>query len=544
MAIRILSRKSWEVRSKERPNFGLARRGRWYSVRARYRHRRMCQLIVMALLFILAAAPMDILCGSPRTTLLKPTGLMVTSFGSHYARLKWNINPSPGDTVIIMASLDGGTYRKLIASAADVSYCTVGLRPNRHYRLRIVAFRNSLQNNGRWKEVKSPPSNSVSVITDVSPATNFRAAAVGESDISLSWTTSPGAVGYIITRSPDCRSWMTLATIHRKINRFRDTSARGAGPYYYRIIAIGPSSNNSEQVALSGSGCVYPLDAAALNPHAAFTSGTEVAVEWTDPSNSTYPFDVQESSDSGTSWNTLAQLHRGVTTYAWRPVAPLQAGNRYELRIQILNGSGGSASSSVATIAVPGIKAGNLGYLVLDGLVVTLLLGALAIVVYWLMGKAKATSASLPPAPRQGDLELLDLGQTRKRLVPAIVLMICLIVAVVIFIFRYAIMGRISSDILHHIPARPSVITAVAVSPHQINLFWVDTADDESGFELQRRRGGDSDWYPIGHLPSGDRSFSDTTLQPEMMYSYRITAVNDNGLSGYIATSATTLAKK
>ena len=516
------------------PRFSVPGGGRGSGSEDREHSRRMRRVIALGLLFICAAAPTHVLQAASGMVPPKPTGLTVCSFGSTYAQLKWNTNPPPGQTVVIMASVDGGPYRTINSSASFVTYCNVGLQPNRHYHLRVVAY------NGSGQE-KSSPSDPVSVTTDVLPPTNFRAVAVGSSDINLSWGKSPGAVGYTISRSLDNQVWTTLARLNGSVNKFRDTSASGPVPYYYHIIAIGPSSNNSEQATLARQWCIYPLDFAALNPRATFVSGTGVNIEWNDPSNDTYPFNVQESSDSGTVWNTLAHLQRGAAYYIWSPLEPLEAGGKYEFRVQILNGNGGSANSSVATISVPGINLKHLASLVLESIVAALLLGAIAAALYWL--RAARERAPSVWSTRDQELALLGLRRTRKRWVAAIVLAICLIVAVTAA-SRRAIMGKISADFFHNIPLRPSVLRAAAVSPQQINLSWVDTAADETGFELQRRTAGNSAWYPVSHFPPSARSFSNTTLRPGTEYSYRITAVNANGLSGYITASATTPAQK
>jgi hypothetical protein len=70
--------------------------------------------------------------------------------------------------------------------------------------------------------------------------------------------------------------------------------------------------------------------------------------------------------------------------------------------------------------------------------------------------------------------------------------------------------------------AGPTALTATAVSKSQIDLAWVDNADSETGFVLERSL-DQANWSPIS-LDVDAESFSDTGLTANTTYHYRVRA--------------------
>ena len=82
------------------------------------------------------------------------------------------------------------------------------------------------------------------------------------------------------------------------------------------------------------------------------------------------------------------------------------------------------------------------------------------------------------------------------------------------------------------LPAAPSNLTALAVSPHQVNLSWIAGSSDATGFVIQRL-GADGTWTTIAQVAAGVSTYSDSTVNPTQTYEYRVFAFNDAGNSPY-----------
>lgn len=84
-----------------------------------------------------------------------------------------------------------------------------------------------------------------------------------------------------------------------------------------------------------------------------------------------------------------------------------------------------------------------------------------------------------------------------------------------------------------HVPLAPTNLQAQAVSPHQIDLRWTDQSTDENGFKIERSRDGVFNWDQIATVGANVRAYSDTGLQKETLYFYRVRAFNGDGDSKY-----------
>jgi hypothetical protein len=79
-------------------------------------------------------------------------------------------------------------------------------------------------------------------------------------------------------------------------------------------------------------------------------------------------------------------------------------------------------------------------------------------------------------------------------------------------------------------PAAPTELTAVAGGADRIALSWVDNAELEEGFRLERSEAGGG-FSEIAVLPADTVAYTDTGLSAQTTYSYRLYAFNSAGVS-------------
>lgn len=86
------------------------------------------------------------------------------------------------------------------------------------------------------------------------------------------------------------------------------------------------------------------------------------------------------------------------------------------------------------------------------------------------------------------------------------------------------------------VPAAPSVLSATAISPSQINLAWTDNSSDETGFEIQRATASGA-FAAVTTVGANVTSFSNTGLPAGTAFAFRIRAVNAAGSSAFTNTA-------
>lgn len=91
------------------------------------------------------------------------------------------------------------------------------------------------------------------------------------------------------------------------------------------------------------------------------------------------------------------------------------------------------------------------------------------------------------------------------------------------------------------LPAVPANLTATAVSASQIDLAWTDkSGEEEYGFKIERSLDGGITWQPLGTTPKNVAVYSDTGLDPNTTYHYRVAAYNGAGTSAWAVPASTT----
>lgn len=89
---------------------------------------------------------------------------------------------------------------------------------------------------------------------------------------------------------------------------------------------------------------------------------------------------------------------------------------------------------------------------------------------------------------------------------------------------------------LPDIPTAPSSLVATAITDERIDLIWTDNssgAGQEDNFILERKEGSGGSYSQIATPAQNTQTYTDTGLDPETEYFYRIKATNTAGDSGY-----------
>jgi len=83
------------------------------------------------------------------------------------------------------------------------------------------------------------------------------------------------------------------------------------------------------------------------------------------------------------------------------------------------------------------------------------------------------------------------------------------------------------------LPAAPSNLAATAVSSSEIELSWQDKSDNENWFEIEKKTGAGGTCRRVARVGTNVTSYSNTRLNADTTYYYRVTAYNSVGNSEY-----------
>lgn len=98
-----------------------------------------------------------------------------------------------------------------------------------------------------------------------------------------------------------------------------------------------------------------------------------------------------------------------------------------------------------------------------------------------------------------------------------------------------------SATTLPSAPAAPTNLVATILSQRTVTLSWVDNADNEEGYKIERSNAGGA-FKIIDTLAANSTSYKQTNLTAATSYTYRIVCFNKGGISSIEATGTTSAA--
>ena len=255
--------------------------------------------------------------------------LSVTSTTASAVNLSWTA-PATATSYKLESSTNGGTTWSTVVTQATTTYANTGLTVATIYKYRVTAINAS---GGTVSAVVSASTNPTDPMSLVATATSA-------SQVNLTWTTVSAAATYKIDRSPDGQTWTTLNTsLNSASVSYNDTGLTAGTVYYYRLTAIDSLGTQIPAGVLQT--LTFPAAPASLT--ATPVSPTQINLAWT-PAPSATGYQVQESTDGGTTWSIIA-TPTGVT-YS---VTGLTTDTAYKFNVEAVNASGTSVASSNAT---------------------------------------------------------------------------------------------------------------------------------------------------------------------------------------------------
>ena len=158
-----------------------------------------------------------------------PTGLAATA-GNAQVSLTWN--PSTGATTynVLRATTDGGPYTTIVTGLTTASYTDTGLTNSIYYY--VVQAVNSAGTSPNSNQVSATPTCSIPA------APTGLSATAGNTQVSLVWTASSGAVSYKVKRGTTSGGSYTTIATGITATSYTDTGLTNGTTYYYVVSAV------------------------------------------------------------------------------------------------------------------------------------------------------------------------------------------------------------------------------------------------------------------------------------------------------------------
>jgi hypothetical protein len=347
--------------------------------------------------------------------------------------------------------------------------------------------------------------------------------------IELNWSdNSNNESGFKIEmRSEDDGDFTQIATVGVNVTSYSSTDLQANSQYFFRVRAYntGFNSNYSNEV----SAITLPDFPAVPTELKVTTVGkTKISLEWTDNANNESGFKIERKLSSASAYKWIATAGPNATNFT---NTGLSSNTTYSYRVQSYNAAGNLGYSNVVEVTtlpnVPiapsnltatAVNAGKINLAWTDnsndetGFKIERKIG-----VAGTYAQIANVGANVKSYSNTG------LSQNTN------------------YFYRvraYNATGNSSysnvanAKTLPKTPAAPVNLTATTESSSKIVLAWADSANNESGFKIERTTGATA-YVEIAQVGVNVKSFADVNLNPSTKYFYRARAYNAGGNSTY-----------
>jgi hypothetical protein len=365
------------------------------------------------------------------------------------------------------------------------------------------------------------------------PPSDLIAASVSQSEISLTWSdNTDNESGFIIERSPNGSTvWNLIGNVGPNVLFFDDSGLDPGSTFYYRVYAYNGAGNSPVSNVATATTWELQPPAAPTELTAIPASQTAIDLHWVDNADNENSFHLERSPNGTTGWEQIATVGSNIVDYHNSGLTP---GTGYYYRVFARNDDGDSTYSNVAVAATwelqPPAAPTDLsasaisqteidlfwtdnadnedGFIIehsLDGASGWTQIGNVGpnVVTFSDSGLAPGTTHHYRVCATNGD------GNS-----------------------PFSNTADATTDTTDP-PNAPSNLSASPTSHSDIDLLWVDNADNELGFMIERSLDGTGGWNGVASVGAQVVSYTDEGLSASTDYYYRVQAFNDDGYSDY-----------
>ncbi len=457
-----------------------------------------------------------------------PSGLSASAVSSSQIDLAWTDNSNNEGGFKVERSLSASSGFAQVATVAGnaTSYSDAGLAPDTTYYYRVRAY-NAAGNSAYSNTAGATTGPAASTV----PAAPSNLTATGASDrIHVTWVdNSSNEDNFDLWRKQDGSYWLPLVKPPANTTSYTDCNVLSGVTYSYAIRAqneVGSSDwSNYVSASVADPGTALPSAPSGLSASA--VSSTQINLSWTDNSGNEDGFKIERSLSATSGFLQIAAVGANVTTYSDTGVGP---DTTHYYRVRAYNEAGSSACSNTASATTSQVVPAP----------PTNLTAAPAstseIDLSWtdnadnesgfkVERSLSATSGfSQVAVVGENVTSYRDTGLSAGTAY-------CYRVRAYNAAGNSAYSNTAMTNTFDTSPAPPTGLTATAVSSSQIDLAWVDNADNEDSFDIERSLSAGSGFAVVASVGANVTSYQDTGLSASTTYYYRVRARNSAGVS-------------
>jgi large repetitive protein len=467
--------------------------------------------------------------------------LGIDDVGTSNIEISWSDSNANEDEFKIERKEGSGSFSQIDTVTSSVTtYDDTGLDPDVAYTYRVRA-------SNTYGD--SPYSNEVGATTNEIPDTQVptpgNSGALGfsgttSSSVVVGWTagsddiTAAADLQYLVyystgnqmtslslvkTNGTPFGTWETMITS-------KEVTGLGADTTYYFNVVIKDAAGNESVYTMGNSTTLDVPPNAPSGFGLTIISGTEISMSWIDNSDNESGFKIERSVNTNDNFTEIESVAENVISYN---DTGLTKGTTYFYRVFAFNGQGDSGYSSIESVNTP------------DNPAAPTVLAATAVStgqidLTWTDNSSDETGFKIER--REGMMGAYEeIGTAGADSVSFSNTGLDPSTEYYYQIKAYNLAGdsgysNEADAITFGPPTDAPVLSLGTVETDSFTINWTDSNDNETGFEIERKEGAGS-YGQIDTAASSVSTYEDTTVAPNILYTYRILATNTYGDSSY-----------
>jgi len=450
-----------------------------------------------------------------------PSSLNATAISSSQINLSWTNVPDEDGYKLYRSLSASGTYSQIETLGANVTtYSNTDLNPNTQYCYKVESY-NSAGSSGY------SPYDCATTDQDLPSSPSwFTATTYSNSQINVSWEDVTNEDGYKLYRSLSASgTYSQIETLGANVTTYSNTDLNPNTQYCYKV-----ESYNS-----AGSSGYSPYDCATTDQDlpsspswftATTYSNSQINVSWEDVTNEDGYKLYRSLSASGT-YSQIETLGANVTTYSNTDLNP---NTQYCYKVESYNSAGSSGYSPYDCATTDQDLPSSPSWLTATTY------SNSQINISWedvTNEDGYKLYRSLSASGTYSQIETLGANVTtysNTDLNPNT--QYCYKVEAYNGAGNSGYSPYDCATTDQDLPSSPSWLTATTYSNSQINISWEDVTN-EDGYKLYRSLSASGTYSQIETLGANVTTYSNTDLNPNTQYCYKVEAYNGAGNSGY-----------